>query len=171
LLPWVAMRSSRSTPSERRRRLAFTIALLLLLPGGTCALVPHAADPPPATDVECLALTLYWEAKAEGREGMQAVAWVVLNRVAHPAFPDSLCAVVQEGGREPPCQFSYWCDDRSIRPVEEEPWQLARDLAARMLAAPPPDPTGGALFFHSAHVTPGWTYERTVRIGDHVYYR
>jgi spore germination cell wall hydrolase CwlJ-like protein len=33
-----------------------------------------------ANEVRCLALTLYWEARAEGRSAMEAVAWVVLNR-------------------------------------------------------------------------------------------
>ena len=41
----------------------------------------------------CLALAVYWEAKSEGPEGMPAVASVVLNRMAHPGFSSSVCAV------------------------------------------------------------------------------
>ncbi|MGH6921343.1 MAG: cell wall hydrolase, partial [Geminicoccaceae bacterium] len=57
----------------------------------------------------CLALAMYWEAQSEGPDGMLAVAAVVLNRVAHPEFPDTVCGVVRQGGESPPCQFSWWC--------------------------------------------------------------
>ncbi len=78
-----------------------------------------AATTEPGRDaVLCLALALYWEAKAEGPEGMLAVASVVLNRVAHPEFPDTVCGVVKQGGETPPCQFSWWCDGASDRPTE-----------------------------------------------------
>ena len=52
-------------------------------------------------DARCLALSMYWEAKDEGREGMRAVGAVVLNRRAHEEFPDTPCAVVREGGETP----------------------------------------------------------------------
>lgn len=121
----------------------------------------------------CLALALYWEAKAEGTDGMLAVASVVLNRVAHPQFPNSVCAVVTQGGVQPPCQFSWWCDGRSDQPTEARAWTLARDLAAAALADPPPDRTGGALFFHSTQIATPWLRkrQRTAQIGRHVFYR
>jgi spore germination cell wall hydrolase CwlJ-like protein len=80
-----------------------------------CLMTPRsaAASTEPAPDaVDCLALALYWEAKTEGPEGMLAVASVVLNRVAHPQFPSTVCGVVKQGGERPPCQFSWWCERR-----------------------------------------------------------
>ena len=122
---------------------------------------------------QCLALALYWEAKSEGREGMLAVASVVLNRVAHPAFPSSVCAVVRQGGEQPPCQFSWWCDGKSDRPTEARPWSLAQRLARSTLADPPPDRTRGALFFHNTSIATPWLRKRvrTTQIGRHVFYR
>ena len=90
--------------------------------------------------------------QAEGADGMRAVASVVLNRVAHPEFPDTVCAVVKEGGEQPPCQFSWWCDGKSDRPTETAAWQLAQSLARRRLSKPPRDPTRGALFFHNSSI-------------------
>jgi N-acetylmuramoyl-L-alanine amidase len=121
----------------------------------------------------CLALTMYWEAKSEGAEGMLAVASVVLNRVEHPAFPNSVCAVVRQGGEEPPCQFSWWCDGRSDRPVEPQVWSLAQRLARTALAEPPHDRTRGALFFHNASIATPWLRKRvrTAQIGSHIFYR
>lgn len=39
-------------------------------------------------DLECLTQAVYYEARGEGRDGMKAVAQVVINRARHPAFPD-----------------------------------------------------------------------------------
>lgn len=138
-------------------------------------------EPPPtaraATSLDdssrCLALALYWEAKSEGVEGMLAVASVVLNRVAHPAFPGSVCAVVTEGGEQPPCQFSWWCDGKSDRPTDPRAWSLAQKLARSALARPPPDRTRGALFFHSTSIATPWVRKRlrTAQIGRHIFYR
>ena len=63
-------------------------------------------------DLQCLTEAVYWEARGEGAAGMAAVAQVVLNRVRHPAFPKTICAVVFQGaglGRAD-CQFSFVCD-------------------------------------------------------------
>ncbi|MGH6943295.1 MAG: cell wall hydrolase [Geminicoccaceae bacterium] len=139
--------------------------------------LPHAAPakavaPPPA-QTRCLALALYFEARTEGREGMLAVASVVLNRVADPQFPDTVCGVVKQGGETPPCQFSWWCDGRSDRPTDEASWQRALKIAKGVLAEPPRDRTRGALFFHSVDIRAPWVRprQRTAQIGRHVFYR
>jgi spore germination cell wall hydrolase CwlJ-like protein len=119
----------------------------------------------------CLALAMYWEAKSEGPDGMLAVASVVLNRVAHPEFPDTVCGVVKQGGESPPCQFSWWCDGKSDRPVEVRPWATATRIAERALRNPPSDLTRGALFFHNISIERPWTREPTVQIGQHIFYR
>jgi N-acetylmuramoyl-L-alanine amidase len=119
----------------------------------------------------CLALAMYWEAKSEGPDGMWAVASVVLNRVAHPEFPDTVCGVVKQGGESPPCQFSWWCDGKSDHPVEAHPWATATRIAERALRSPPSDLTRGALFFHNIAIERPWTRKRTVQIGQHVFYR
>ena len=48
-----------------------------------------------------------------------------MNRVFDEAFPNTVCEVVRQGamdGRKAQrnlCQFSWWCDGRSDRPVDE----------------------------------------------------
>ena len=128
----------------------------------------------PKEALRCLALTLYWEARSEGRQGMVAVGWVVLNRVQHDDFPDTVCGVVNQGGETPPCAWSWWCDGRSDQPRNPEVWERAQTLARRLLHSPPRDPTQGALWFHHVSMKkPAWAqvYQRTVRIGKHVFYR
>ena len=119
----------------------------------------------------CLAQSLYWEARGEGRNGMIAVGWTVLNRVHSKDFPATPCEVVRQGGEQPPCQFSWWCDGRSDRPLDQRSWKSALETAAELLLNPPRDPTGGALFYHSTSIRSPWRRVRTARIGRHVFYR
>jgi len=134
---------------------------------------PAKAAAPRGDAVRCLALAMYWEARMEGREGMLAVASVVLNRRDHPEFPDTVCGVVTQGGETPPCQFSWWCDGKSDLPTEAKAWRQAERLAAEVLERPPRDRTGGALFFHATSLADPWHVERprSARIGRHIFYR
>ena len=116
-------------------------------------------------------MNLYWEARGEGRKGMLAVGWVVLNRMQSPQFPATPCGVVYQSGERPPCEFSWWCDGRSDRPRDERSWRRALIAAADLLVNPPPDPTGGALFYYSTSIRRPWSRVRTVQIGHHVFYR
>jgi N-acetylmuramoyl-L-alanine amidase len=138
----------------------------------TLAAMPAAAEETLDDPLDCLARSMYFEARDSGANGMAAVGWVVLNRAAHPGFPDTVCAVVTEGGETPPCQFSWWCDGKSDRPRNLSSWRLARQLAAELILDPPPDPTGQAIFFHDVVIDPDWnTLERTAEIGTHIFYR
>lgn len=141
---------------------------------GIAALPAMAAGDSDDAAQGCLAQTLYWEAKSEGREGMVAVGWVVLNRMRDGGeFPRTVCGVVKQGQEKPGCQFSYWCDGKSDKPKPDDEWALAQDVARDLLSKPPADPTGGAMFYHAVDVKAPWSGERqkTGRIGRHVYYR
>ena len=122
---------------------------------------------------QCLALAMYWEARGEGRHGMIAVGWTILNRTRSDHFPTTPCAVVYQGSERGPCQFSWWCDGKSDRPRDRISWTKARIIAAGLLVDPPRDPTNGALFYHSNSIPVPWTRTRvrTARIGKHIFYR
>ena len=146
----------------------------------------YAPPPPPVTaapatpqpdsslaELECLAKTIYFEARGEREEGQRAVAAVVLNRVKGVDFPNTICEVVHQGGTETKtCQFSWWCDGRSDKPKDREAWEQAITIAFEMMTGAP-DPTNGALYYHSTGVSPSWRRQlvRLATIGAHVYYR
>jgi spore germination cell wall hydrolase CwlJ-like protein len=135
---------------------------------------PHA--PPAAAEIDpasqrCLALTMYWEARGEGRRGMEAVGAVVLNRVADPRFPKDVCGVIYQGGERPPCQFSWWCDGRSDHPKQQSAWTTSLALAAEMLEGAVGDPTDGALYFSQISIPQPAQRIRTARIGNHAFYK
>ena len=55
---------------------------------------------------QCLATAIYYEAASESDDGQRAVAQVILNRVRHPAFPNSVCGVVYQGHERAPAASS-----------------------------------------------------------------
>ncbi len=73
--------------------------------------------------LECLANAIYYEAATEPLDGQRAVAQVVLNRLRHPAFPNSVCGVVYQGSeRATGCQFTFTCDGSLVRPPIAPYW-------------------------------------------------
>lgn len=135
--------------------------------------VPLAALLRDPKELECLARNIYWEAATEPPEGQAAVAAVTLNRLRHPGFPDTICGVVHQRGPGINCQFSWLCDAHPDTPPAGPTWEAAKRLASRGLSLLKDDPTGGALFFHAAHINPAW-FQRLERVGifgHNVFYR
>ena len=123
--------------------------------------------------ITCLSRTIYWEAKGEGAASMEAIANVVMNRLGHEGFPNTICEVVRQGHERGSCQFSWWCDGRSDDTEEDTPYAIAKEIARKALNRQLLDLTGGAMYFHQRKLTPGWSgkYIKTVEIGEHVFYK
>jgi len=124
-------------------------------------------------DLECLSQAVYYEARGETPAGQAAVAQVVLNRVRHPAFPKSICAVVFQGARTSSCQFSFACDGASHHPIESLAWRRAEKVAAKALDGGVMSDVGNATHFHVAGLNAGWGpgLLKVAQIGSHIFYR
>ena len=124
--------------------------------------------------LECLTSAIYYEAGRESADGQRAVAQVVLNRVRHPAFPNSVCGVVYEGStRVTGCQFTFTCDgSMAYRPVPTL-WQRARKIAWQMMSGHVYAPVGNATHYHADYVVPYWASSlvKTSVEGVHIFYR
>lgn len=122
----------------------------------------------------CLTEALYFEARGEPIEGQYAVAEVILNRVDHARYPNSVCEVVNEGtGRRFACQFTYTCDGRPEEITDQRALHRVGHIARIMLDGAPRDLTGGATHYHADWVDPRWSriYPRTAEYGVHIFYR
>lgn len=135
--------------------------------------VDPAGDGPLEDAITCMARSIYWESKGLAREKMEAVASVVMNRLASESFPNTVCEVVKQGGESGSCQFSWWCDGRPDAVQEEEPYAVAVDVARRALNQQLKDPTDGALYFHDQSVRPSWasTFTLTKEAGGLLFYK
>jgi hypothetical protein len=145
---------------------AAVAALPLSLAELVARFAPNAALDDTALD--CLATAVYFEARGESLEGQLAVAEVVLNRTASPAYPDEVCAVVTQKA-----QFSFVHHGCMPRPNEaSEAWRralavafVARNGLARSM------PTN-VLWYHADYVSPSWgkRLNEVTQIGAHIFY-
>ena len=126
-----------------------------------------------ARELDCLSAAVYYESRGESSDGQSAVAQVVLNRVRHPAFPKSVCAVVYQGAQSRTCQFSFACDGSMRRSKEPGAWRRAQDIAGRALAGYVDSAVGDATHFHVARLGGLWggSMLRVAQVGSHVFYK
>ena len=131
--------------------------------------------------VDVLARTVWGEGRGEGTYGMEAIAAVILNRVAVAErrggywWGADVISVCQK-----PYQFSCWNRSdpnyRKLQAVAEKTdihFATALRIARRALAGTLPDPTGGATHYHTKSVKPEWSLHDTPSaiIGNHIFYR
>ena len=124
--------------------------------------------------IDCLTAAIYYEAASESIDGQQAVAQVVLNRVRHPAYPNSVCGVVFQGSqRATGCQFSFTCDGSMARRPSTSGWAQAQAIASMALAGHVETAVGLATHYHTVWVVPYWSGSLTKlrTIGAHIFYR
>lgn len=126
-----------------------------------------------ARALQCLTTAIYYEAANEPDDGQAAVAQVVLNRVRHPAFPNSVCGVVYQGSERAGCQFSFACDGAMARAPMRAAWERARRVAALALAGRVFAPVGLATHYHTYAVRPAWqrSLVMTGAFGAHFFHR
>ncbi|WP_287004685.1 cell wall hydrolase [Sphingobium sp.] len=124
--------------------------------------------------LDCLTAAVYYEAANEPLDGQRAVAQVVLNRVRHPAYPHSVCAVVFQGAQRPTgCQFTFACDGALARAPVPYLWARAREVASAALGGYVHAPVGWATHYHANYVVPYWaaSLSKIAAVGTHIFYR
>ena len=116
---------------------------------------------PNEANIELLARVINGEARGEPYEGQVAVGAVVLNRVDHPSFPNSISGVVYQKGA-----FTAVDDGQINAEMYASSRRAARDALNGW------DPTGGAIYYYNPKTaTNKWIRTREVicTIGDHVF--
>ncbi len=127
-----------------------------------------------ASERKCLAQAIYFEARSEPRIGQVAVADVVLNRVASPLYPNTICGVVYQGSeRRTGCQFSFTCDGSMDIRLNKRKWEASQQLAGAVLAGLRAPVSRNATHYHANYVNPYWAPRMTptATIGTHKFYR
>ena len=110
-------------------------------------------------DLALLARLISAEARGEPYEGQVAVGAVVLNRVRHPSFPNSISGVIYQ-----PEAFTCLYDGQFNEPVAESAYRAAQDALNGW------DPSYGAIYyFNPVTATSKWIWSRPliVTIGRH----
>lgn len=117
-------------------------------------------DFPPA-EVRCLEAAIHYEAKGESFAGKLAVGNVVLNRVAAPNFPKSVCGVIKQKK-----QFSWYKGD--VSKLNANVSQETKSAAKKAIESKRDD----VMFFHATYVAPKWakSLRRQYTLGNHIFY-
>ncbi len=90
----------------------------------------------------CLVRAMYFESNRSSQDGLMAVGTVVMNRVASPRFPNTICGVVSQQRQFAPGVMTRSLDPRQLPPAER--------AADRILAGERYAPIGNAMHFHMA---------------------
>ncbi len=112
-----------------------------------------------SSDYDLLARLISAEARGEPYMGQVAVGAVVLNRIEHPSFPDTMSGVIYQNGA-----FTCLNDGQFYEPVSESAYRAATDAINGL------DPSGGAIYYYNPKIaTSKWIFSRPVitTIGDH----
>ena len=112
-------------------------------------------------DAWMLAKLISAEARGEPYSGQVAVGAVVLNRVAHPSFPNTLSGVIYQNGA-----FSCMTDGQWEEDIADSAVRAAQE------ALHGSDPSGGAIYYYNpVKATSKWIFSRPVikTIGNHVF--
>ncbi len=114
-----------------------------------------------SSDINLLARVISAEARGESYEGQVAVGAVVLNRIEHSSFPDTMSGVIYQSGA-----FSCINDSNWNQPVAASAKKAAQDAINGW------DPTGGAIYYYNPKKTTNkWMLSRPIikTIGNHVF--
>lgn len=125
--------------------------------GVSVGAIPEANE----ANVNLLARIISAEARGEPYSGQVAVGAVILNRVEHPSFPDTLSGVIYQPGA-----FTAITDGQFNESVAESAYRAARD------ALNGTDPSGGAVYYYNPdRAISQWIRTRPVikRIGKHLF--
>lgn len=112
-----------------------------------------------SSDYDLLARIISAEARGESYLGQVAVGAVILNRIEHPSFPDTLSGVIYQKGA-----FSCLYDGQFYEAVADSAYSAARDAINGL------DPSGGAIYYYNpSTATSKWIFSRPVitTIGNH----
>ena len=127
-----------------------TLAAMGLSAGGGNSSNSGGSGGASSSQVDLLARLISAEARGEPYSGQVAVGAVVLNRIQHPSFPNTLSGVIYQSGA-----FTCITDGQFNQPVAESAYRAARDALNGV------DPSGGAIYyFNPSTATSSWIWSR-----------
>ena len=125
--------------------------------GITIGTAPSATD----ANINLLARIISAEGRGESYVGQVAIGALILNRIEHPSFPDTLQGVIYQSGA-----FTAIVDGQFNEPISESAYYAARDALSGW------DPTGGCIYyFNPKKTSDSYMHSREVVkvIGDHYF--
>jgi spore germination cell wall hydrolase CwlJ-like protein len=121
-----------------------TLALVATTLGG-CSFLGMNIGTTRMSEKECLMRAMYFESNRSSSEGMLAVGTVVMNRMADPRYPKSVCGVVGQRNQFAPGVLT--------RAMTDSGAVLASQTADQVMRGARHPGVQNAMFFHTAGLT------------------
>lgn len=115
------------------------------------------------SDIQLMARAINGEARGEPYEGQVAIGAVILNRVKHASFPNSIAGVIYQSGA-----FTAVADGQINHPIANGSTvvKAARDAMNGW------DPSGGAIYYFNPNTATNkwiWSRKQIKTIGQHIF--
>jgi len=156
------------------------ILLVLLLCSGSASAAIKSKSPIPfgLSEAECMALNMYYEARAERTvKNIAAVGHVTMWRKKSKHWPNTVCDVVYQQrlnkyGKWIP-MYSWTKDGESDIPKQFKSYNKCLKVAMMVLNGMIADNTYRATHYHNTSVNPYWAGSliKTVQLGNHIFYK
>ena len=115
------------------------------------------------SDIQLMAREINGEARGEPYEGQVAIGAVILNRVKHASFPNTIAGVIYQSGA-----FTAVADGQINQPIASGSTvvKAARDAMNGW------DPSGGAIYYFNPNTATNkwiWSRKQIKTIGQHIF--
>ena len=115
------------------------------------------------SDIQLMARAINGEARGEPYEGQVAIGAVILNRVKHASFPNTIAGVIYQSGA-----FTAVADGQINQPIASGSTvvKAARDAMNGW------DPSGGAIYYFNPKTATSkwiWSRKQIKTIGQHIF--
>ena len=115
------------------------------------------------SDIQLMARAINGEARGEPYEGQVAIGAVILNRVKHASFPNTIAGVIYQSGA-----FTAVADGQINQPIARGSTvvKAARDAMNGW------DPSGGAIYYFNPKTATSkwiWSRKQIKTIGQHIF--
>ncbi len=139
----------------------FVLIMIAVIANQNKTNTSYAESASSTSDIQLLARAINGEARGESYEGQVAVGAVILNRVKHPDFPNTIAGVIYQSGA-----FTAVSDGQINNPIDENStvYKAARDAMNGW------DPTNGCVYYFNPNTaTNKWIWSKTIvkTIGKH----
>ncbi len=139
----------------------FVLIMIAIIANQNKTNISYAQSASSTSDIQLLARAINGEARGESYEGQVAVGAVILNRVKHPDFPNTIAGVIYQSGA-----FTAVSDGQINNPIDENStvYKAARDAMNGW------DPTNGCVYYFNPNTaTNKWIWSKTIvkTIGKH----
>jgi spore germination cell wall hydrolase CwlJ-like protein len=119
------------------------------------------------SELECMGLTVYGEARGESKFGQLLVMDVIYNRKKSVSYPNHLCDVIKQHR-----QFSFWKGEYKS-PRDKRSYSKIKKLVNEYELGVWRGIARDSMWYHADHINPRWAskLEMVWHIDNHIFYR